>query len=99
MKIIRKYVEQISEEVEGAMEYAEKYVELKAKGNMQDANKYREMANDELKHAMYIHEFATKEIESLSKVYSPPVEMLEKWQHEHKKYVENVALIKQILAM
>jgi hypothetical protein len=99
MKIIRKYVEQISEEVEGAMEYAEKYVELKAKGNMQDANKYREMANDELKHAMYIHEFATKEIENLSKVYSPPVEMLEKWQHEHKKYVENVALIKQILAM
>ena len=99
MRIIKKYVEHIAEEIEGAKEYAEQYIEHKAKGNMQAANKYREMASDELKHATYLHEFAVKEVEDISKIYSPPVEMLEKWEHEHKKYVENVAVIKQILAM
>jgi hypothetical protein len=99
MRIIKKFVENISEEIEDAKKYAEQYIEHKVKNNMQAAHKYHEMASDELKHAMYIHEFATKEIESLSKVYTPPVEMLEKWEHEHKKYVEDVALIKQILAM
>lgn len=99
MRIIKKFVENISEEIEDAKRYAELYVEQKARGNVSAANKYREMASDELKHAGYIHEFAIKEIESLSKVYTPPVEMLEKWEHEHKKYVEDVALIKQILAM
>lgn len=99
MRSIKKYVEHIDEEIESAEEYAEKYVECKAKGNMQAANRYREMAEDELKHAMYIHEWATKEIEEISKVYAPPVDMLEKWEHEHKKYVEKVAWVKQMLAM
>lgn len=35
----------------------------------------------------------------ISKVYIPPVEMLEKWEREHKIYVEKVAWIKQMLAM
>ena len=99
MKSIKKYVDHLNDEIESAEEYAEKYVECKAKGNMQAANRYREMSEDELKHAMYIHEFAVKEVENVSKVYTPPVEMLEKWEHQHKKYVEDVALIKQILAM
>ena len=59
--------------------YAEKYVECKAKDNMQSATKYKEMANDELKHAMYEHEWAVKEIEEISRVYTPPIEMQEKW--------------------
>ena len=99
MKSIKKYVEHLNEEIESAEEYAEKYVECKAKGNMPNAHRYKEMAEDELKHAMYIHEFAVKEIEEISKIYTPPVNMLEKWEHEHKKYVEKVAWIKQMLAM
>lgn len=99
MRSIKKYVDHIEEEIESAKEYAEKYVELKAKGENSAASKYREMAEDELKHANYIHEFAVKEIEQLSKVYTPPVEMLEKWEHDHKKYVEAVGWIKQMLMM
>ena len=89
----------IEEEMEGAKEYAEKYVECKAKGDMNRANRYKEMANDELKHSSYIHEWAVKEIEEISKVYTAPVEMVEKWDKAHKEYVEKVAWIKQMLAM
>lgn len=99
MKSIKKYVDHLNDEIESAEEYAEKYVECKAKGNAQSANRYHEMASDELKHAMYIHEWAVKEIEDISKVYTPPVEMLEKWEREHKIYVEKVAWIKQMLSM
>lgn len=97
MKKIRDFVEHIKEEVEGAKEYAEKYVECKAKGDLQRAARYKEMASDELKHAMYIHEMAVAEIEEISKVYKPPVDMQEKWDHEHKKFVEQTALIRMIL--
>lgn len=99
MRMIKNCVEKINEETEGAKEYAEKYVEEKAKGNITKANKYREMANDELKHADYIHGFATADIAELEKVYTAPVEMLDKWEHAHKEYVEKVAWIKQMLAM
>jgi hypothetical protein len=91
--------EHIDEELEGAKEYAEKYVEAKAKGNMNMANKYKEMASDELRHAGYIHEFAVNEIESIAKVYTPPAEMMEKWEKSHKEYVEKAAWIRQMLVM
>lgn len=99
MRLIKEYVEHIEEEIDGAKEYAEKYVECKVKGNMQVANQYKEMANDELRHASYIHEWAVKEIEELRKVYTPPASMLEKWEKAHREYVEKVAWIKQMLAM
>ena len=66
---------------------------------MQTATRYKEMANDELKHANYIHEWAVKEIDEISKVYSAPVEMMEAWEKAHKKYVEKVAWIKQMLSL
>lgn len=99
MRIIKKYVEKINDEIDGAKEYAEKYVEEKAKGNISKANKYREMADDELKHANYIHGFATSDISELEKVYAAPVDMAEKWEYAHKEYVERVAWIKQMLNM
>ena len=99
MKIIKNYVEAIDDEIHGAKEYAEKYVESKAKGNMQAASRYKEMANDELKHATYQHEWAVNEIEEISKIYTAPVEMQEVWDKAHKEYVEKVAWIKQMLAM
>ena len=37
MTIIKKYVETIEEELEGAKEYAEKYVENKVMGDIQKA--------------------------------------------------------------
>lgn len=97
MRKIKEYVDHLKDEVESAREYSEKYIEWKAKGNTQRANRYKEMASDELKHATYIHEWAVMEVEEISRVYKPPVDMMEKWEHEHKKFVEDVALIKKIL--
>lgn len=99
MRSIKAYVEHIDEELEGAKDYAEKYVEAKAKGNISMANKYKEMASDELRHAGYVHEFAVAEIDALSKVYTPPVDMQKKWEESHKEYVEKAAWIRQMLSM
>ena len=99
MRIIKQYVEAIEDELEGAKNYAEKYVECKVKNDMHSANRYKEMASDELKHAGYEHEWATKAIEELSTVYTAPVKMQEAWEKSHKEYVEKVAWIKQMLAM
>lgn len=99
MTKIKAYVKQIDEELCDAKEYAEKYVEAKAKGDSNWANRYKEMAQDELKHSMYIHDKAIADIEELSKVYTPPVEMQKKWDESHKVYVEKSAWIKQMLAM
>jgi hypothetical protein len=99
MKYISDYADRMSDEIEDAKYYAEKYVECKAKGHIDRATKYKELANDELKHAMVIHEIATKEIEDVSKVFVAPSEMMEKWEKAHKEYVERVAWVKQMLAM
>lgn len=99
MRLIKKYVDGIEEEVEGAKDYAENYVEAKAKGDMSKANRYKEMANDELKHASYLHEWAVSEISAISKVYTPPAEMQEKWDKAHVQYVEKAAWIRQMLSM
>lgn len=99
MRHIAKYVEDIDEEIEGAKNYAEKALEAKVKGDMSKANRYKEMANDELKHATYLHEWAVADIGALSKVYTPPVAMQEKWDKAHAEYVEKVAWIKQMLSM
>lgn len=99
MKSIKKLIDRIDEELEDAEHYAEKYVECKAKNEPQKASRYAEMANDELKHAMYVHEWAVKEVDTISKIYTPPADMQESYEKSHKKYVEKVAWIKQMLAM
>ena len=99
MEKIKKLADEIMDELHSAKEYAEEYLTFKAKGNQTWANRYKEMANDELKHAVYIHERAVEEIEELRKVYTPPEEMLEKWESDHRKFLEKTAWIKQMLAM
>ena len=99
MTKIKELVDRIDDELNDAKDYAEDYLSFKAKGNQTWANRYKEMANDELKHAGYIHERAVEEIEELRKVYTPPQEMLEKWESDHKKYIEKAAWIKQMLTM
>lgn len=99
MRHIKVYTDAVAEEIEGAREYAEKYVEAKVGGDMEKASKYKEMANDELKHAMINHEWAVAEVNKVSKMYEPPAEMLEKYNKMHKEYVEEAAWIKQMLAM
>lgn len=99
MTKIKKLADEIMDELDSAKEYAEEYLTYKAKENSTWANRYKEMATDELKHADYIHDRAISEIEELKKVYTPPQEMLEKWDADHRKYIEKAAWIKQMLTM
>lgn len=99
MKMIKKYVDAIDDELHGAEHYAEKYIECKVNGNNAAAEKYKEMAKDELKHAMYEHEFAKDAIDKLSKIYTAPPEMLKRWEESHLEYIEKTAGIKKLLEM
>lgn len=99
MTRIKNLADKMKDEICSAKDYAEEYLTFKAKDNSTWATRYKEMSQEELKHANYIHERAVEEIEELRKVYTPPEEMLEKWDHEHKEYIEKVAWIKQMLAM
>lgn len=99
MTIIREYVDRIAEEIQDAKHYAEKYVEYKARGNINWANRYKEMAGDELKHATYLHDMASQQIEELGKVFQPSEEMREKWERSHKEYVEKAAWVRVMMGM
>ena len=74
----------------------QKYVEHKAKGSPR-VTYYKQMALDKLSHAEKIHEFAVADIKESAKIKPPPVEMEEKWKHEHMKYVEMVSMVHHIL--
>jgi len=99
MTKIKRLTEEMLEELDGAKRYAECYVEKKAKNETAWANRFEEMANDELTHAMYLHDYIIEEIDILKKVYTPPVEMMEKWEKDHEEYVEKAAWIKQMLLL
>lgn len=100
MKKIKDYVDRIAEELNDAKEYIEKALWYKAKNNSGRYAKYKEMAVQELSHADIIHQIAVEDIEALRKVYpEPPQDMMDKWEHEHKEFIEKTAWIKQMINM
>ena len=99
MRYIKELADNIMEEVEDAKKYAEKSLEHKAWGDSYAASRYHQLAEDELSHASFLHELVTKQIKKLGEVYTPPAEMMEKWEKAHKEYVEKTAWIKQMLNM
>lgn len=98
MKIIDKMIDALDDEIEGAKKYAEKYIEWKSRGDSARASKYREMANDELRHASNIHDFAMSDLDGLKRVYAIPEKDEEKWTSAHRRFAEQYALVKQMLA-
>lgn len=60
MKKFRKMVEHIAEELDGAVEYAEDYIGEKMKGNATKAQKFREMAMQEMQHATNWYDWTEK---------------------------------------
>lgn len=93
-----KFEEVHNNEQVNATEYAEKYLELKAENSSFSA-KYKTLAEDELRHAMVVHEYVVYKISELNRIYTPPVEMQEIWDKSHAKYIERTAWIKQMLTM
>lgn len=101
MKIVKRLVKAIDEELCGAEEYAEKAIEATANADMSGERKwvetYKGMAEDELKHASILHERAVSVIENLRSVYTPPADMLQKWEESHNGYIERTNRIKSML--
>ena len=104
MTKIKKYVEDIAEELDSAKAYMETALEYKAMGTTGTSparyTRYKEMSAQELAHAQTLHEYAVQDIEQLKIVYPEiPQEMLDKWNKAHVEYVEKAAWIKQMQAM
>ena len=99
MTVIKDYVDRIEDELNDSKKFAEAYVQSKVENDSYWMNRFREMAEDELKHSEYIHELVTKKIKSLSEILVPPQAMLDKWNTAHKDYVEKAAWIRQMLSM
>ena len=80
MTKIKKYVDDIAEELDGAKHYIETALEYKAAGDATRYNTYKDMSAQELSHAMNLHRFAVEDIEKLKAVYPEiPSEMMDKW--------------------
>lgn len=100
MTKIKKYVDDIAEELDGAKHYMETALEYKAVNDGARYNKYKEMSMQELGHAMALHDFAVQDIEHLKTVYPEiPKKMMEKWEKSHVDFVEKTAWIKQMQSM
>lgn len=98
MKIIQDLVEEIKDELHGAKCYAKKATRYKTE-NPTMAKMYYDMANDELKHTDMLHVEAVRAIDKQRAVEKPPQYMLDRWDEEHKKYVDKSAKIKVMLQM
>lgn len=99
MKKIKMLVDEINDELESAKTYAEERVDYKVRRDPNWASRFEEMAYDELKHAGYLHDLVASDISALREVYTPPEDMLDKWNKAHAKYVEKAAWIKQMLLL
>ena len=100
MNKIKRYVEDINDELDGAKHYIECALEYKAQGDSSRYSKYKEMSLQEMAHSQNLHQFAVEDIMKLKAVYPDiPQEMLDKWDHAHVEYVEKSAWIKQMQSM
>ena len=100
MTKIKRYVDDIADELKDAKKYMEIALEYKAAGDGARYNTYKDMSVQELAHSSNLHQFAVQDIEKLKAVYPDiPSDMMEKWNKAHVEYVEKAAWIKQMQAM
>ena len=90
-------VDHIAEELEGACEYAEDYVGEKMKGNTAKAQKFREMATQEMQHAANWYDWTEKYGEELKAIMPLASADSEEWENCRKKYAEKTAIIRYML--
>lgn len=91
--------DKMCEELNGAKEYALAYLNYKNEYPL-IAKRYQEMAQDEIKHAGYFHDMAVDKINTIKSNGTEYPEFMEEiWIDKHNKYIEKLAIIKNILAM
>ena len=98
-----KTIEKLSDQMEEEMHYAKKYIECAMKWKEEDmllAKMYADLSTDELKHAMMLHDSATRLINEYrqSGEVVPP-EMKAIYDYLHEKHMEKYNAIKLQQAM
>ena len=96
MKQIKKIVEQIQEELEGANDYAKLAVQLKG-SDPRLAETYASMAEQELNHVNRLHDEAVRLINAYPD--EPPAAMQAVWDWEHDRMTSHAAAIRVLLNM
>lgn len=94
MKVVRDRVDHIDEELSGAMEYAEMYVVYK-ETKPQWAQKYYEMASQELQHAENLRAIAQDVMNSIAYIPESDDEL---WKDKQKQHAEKKAMVKLLLS-
>lgn len=94
MRIIGYFIDHVTEELDGAMEYAEMYLSNK-RNNSTWSKMYSEMANAELTHAKYLINMGDEYISGLTWV---PEEDDEAWSKCTAKAYERIAFIQLMLS-
>ncbi len=90
MRLIKKLVENIKEELHDAEKYAKLAAEYKDMPELSKA--FVELGKQELTHADMLHTHAVKLIDAeRKKGVEPPKYMLEMWNEEHIEYIERAA--------
>lgn len=98
MREIMKIVECMNEELHDAKHYAKKCIKAKLTDSTM-AKHYQEMANDELKHAMYLYENAAKAIEEKKRSIDMSSVLDEIWDKTQNDYAECTAKIRYMMSM
>lgn len=90
MKMVKYYIDELKDEMHGAKNYAEKYVEYKT-SRPTWGKYYKTMAEQELVHAGYIKEMAQQAIDEIKATYIGEEDM-EAWTECMNKYADCMAV-------
>lgn len=100
MKLIKKLIHNINEELHDA----EKYIDcaLAHQHDGSDLNSlFTKLAAAELDHANWLHEAVVKEIDKFKSAMHPaehpPAYMVELWEEMHEDYIEKLAVLRHKL--
>lgn len=97
MKKLEKHLDHIREELEGAIEYAEDCIGEKMKGNATKAQKFREMAMQEMQHAANWYEWTEQYCSDLTAIMPLSAEDMEEWDKCKRHYADKIAIVKYML--
>jgi hypothetical protein len=98
MKFIKKKVDQLKDELDGAEHYAEKFIQERIGGNSERSEIYRKMALQELEHTNNIHQMLVEDIERLRKYVKPTESMLQTWNEAHEEFILKYKKLSDLLS-
>ncbi|MBQ3330289.1 MAG: hypothetical protein IJG87_03825 [Ruminococcus sp.] len=99
MKIIRELSDMIEDEIDGALDYARKAVELKGE-HKKLADALYELSTEEVSHISRLHDEVVRLIDKYkAEKGEPPADMMAIYDYLHKKHIAKVAEIKRYQEM